>query len=407
MAVSLSFWISCSALPVFAQKDAAPSQTPAVASSSSTSSVSQSSSTNPNVNKQISAGKTEAGDSPLDLPANKLVFKELPAISGLNHLMGFISPVLCSPDGTLFVNSLESDFMTQTIYSLNSKGVHTYSTKSIPGLYDVKSKGYFVSDSVVGVLVNATKDDTKSPNKVSLGSAFPPMDYYTGIHHEYLLKFDRDGNFKKFADLPENYDFTRVAALADDKLVAVAYDRVHAAARLFLLDDDGRILQELSLPSDLKDSGELRKGESGDVTDMAKAETSLSWWLFANEGQKILLYQARSHAPILEISPGGTVREVVLDAPEGFQLDGILSAKDRWIVRLRKENLSDPGHVDSRAEAGNYALFEVNSSDGTLRRRFEIESGSFLNIACEQDGVLTAFALNGDTALLKTADISR
>jgi hypothetical protein len=76
-------------------------------------------------------------------------------------------------------------------------------------------------------------------------------------------------------------------------------------------------------------------------------------------------------------------------------------------MRFRKESLSDAGAIDARPEANNYVLYEVDSSDGSLRRRIEVEGGLLSSLACEQDGVFTAFSVDGEKVTLATADLPR
>jgi hypothetical protein len=113
-------------------------------------------------------------------------------------------------------------------------------------------------------------------------------------------------------------------------------------------------------------------GQSGDLGKQINAAGSLSWWIFAPARNRVLLYQAHAQSPILEVGAGGAVREVPVQAPKGYVLDGVLSANDRWIMRFRRESLSGSGEIDARPEASNYVLYEVDSSDGSLRRRIDV-----------------------------------
>jgi hypothetical protein len=323
--------------------------------------------------------------------------------------MAFASPIICSPTGIPFVTFIEpSDFGPQTIVSLDPKGGHAFSVKTVPGLYDTNSiHGYFVSDSVIGILVRATKDDKVAPNTISIGPKFPPRHIYTAEHHDYLVEFDNSGNYKTTLELPEQYQFRRLAALQDDTLLALAFDPANRVPMLFLLDSGGQMIRTLQIPAEMATSPEIVAGQSGDIGKQISAAGSLSWWIFAPTRNRVLLYQAHTKSPVLEVGAGGAVREVPLHFPKGYVLDSVLSANDRWIMRFRKESLTDSGAIDGRPEANNYALYEVDSSDGSLRRRIELDGGLFYSIACEQDGVFTAFSVDGEKVTLATADLPR
>lgn len=345
----------------------------------------------------------------LPIPVVKLDFKVQSTISGAASSPAFVEPILCSPDGIPFVEFLQPpDFRERTIYSLDPKGGHAFSLQSIPGLYDVQLQSYFVGDSIVGLHVRATKDDKKSNPTYAPIAGVTPKPFYSGKHYDYIVEFDRDGNYKKTVELPEEYHFLRVAILADDSVLALGYDRMDSIARLLLLDSGGKILRELQIPQKMEDSPDLVQGQSGGFVQQVQAETSLSWWLFAPVRQRILLYQAHSNAPLLEVGSGGAVREVPLESPKGYNIDGIVASNDRWIIRFRKESLSaNSGAIDARTESKNFVLYEVNPSDGSLRRQIEIGTGQMYSTTCEQDGVLSAFSMDGDKITRATADLQR
>jgi hypothetical protein len=350
-------------------------------------------------------------DSIEQLPSFKLDFKPQPAIPGVVASPAFVLPIVCSSDGIPFVDFPDlSDPPQQTIYSLDPKGAHAFSAKPVTGLYDIRFQSFFAADSIVGILVNATKDDKHSASTYypMPGISKKAVPYYTGEHHDYVVEYDRDGNYKSTVDLPSAYHFWRVAALPDGALLALAYDRANSVPRLLLLDSGGQVVRTLQIPSEMADSPDLRQGESGGALDLARAESSLSWWLFAPSRNRILLYQAHANAPVLEVGAGGAVREVPLGAPKGYALDGIVPANDRWIMRYRRKGTPDlPGEVDARPESGNYLLYVVNSSDGSLDSRIDPGTGPLFNIACEQDGVFTAFSIDNDKVIPETADIPR
>jgi hypothetical protein len=154
-------------------------------------------------------------------------------------------------------------------------------------------------------------------------------------------------------------------------------------------------------------SPDIKQGESGPEVNRSRAESSLSWWLFAPSRNRILLYQAHTDHPVLEVGAVGAVREVQLEIPKGYAMDGFVPASDRWIVRYRLKSAPAGGAIDARSESRNYVLYEVDPADGSLRRRIDPGAGSLFNIACEQDGVFTAFSMEDDRVIRRTADAPR
>lgn len=354
------------------------------------------------------------------IPAVTLEFERQAPIPGVPASPAYMQPILCTPDGIPVVAYPKMSAPTQggpvsgldlmpSIYSFDPKGGHGFSPKAAPGLYDVSYHGYFVSDSIVGIEVRATTDDKQATRNVTTPKGSLSQNIYTGDHHEYILEFDLDGTYRKALQLPDKYSFRRVAALPDDTFLALAYDEGNRVARLLLLDSDMQILRPVQIPAKMEDDPALRQGESGNMLNGGKAETSLSWWLFAPVRNRIVLYQAHSKSPVLEVGAGGSVREVALDAPDGYVLDDILPANDRWLVQFRKQDLAETGEMDARPQTHNFVLYEADPNDGSLKRRIDLPAvdkdhpATF--IACEQDGLVNAFISDGGHMLRYTADI--
>ena len=296
----------------------------------------------------------------------------------------------------------------QTIVSLDPKGGHYFSLSSVPEVYDVTLlRGFFASESLVGVLVNGTRDNAiKIPQSFPSDSGVKPRAIYTGVHHDYLVEFDVQGNYKKAIELPDSYHFWHFEALGNDDLLALGYDKINPGPQLFILDSSGQVKRNLQIPDRLVDDPVLYDGQSSDVTKQVVAETSMNWWNFALARNKVILYKARTNDPIVEIGSGGVARDISVDYPEGYVLDSIVPANDRWIVRFRKGAIEDAATSGKPIEATSYVLYEADPVDGTLLRQFEI-SGPFYSIACEHDGVISAFSVQEEKVSLLTAEIQR
>lgn len=337
-----------------------------------------------------------------------LEFKPQDDIPGASSSPAISSPILCSADGIPFISVPEPpSYTSQTVYSLDPKGAHSFSVQSAAGLYDSRFLNFFSGESEVGILVNATADPKKSQYTIESPSGATTEGMgFGGDHHEYIVEFDRNGSYKATLELPHQYSFHRVAQLPDGNLLALAYERANAVARLLLLDSEGQIVRPLEIPQGMEDDPQLRMGESGGDLNRAHAETSLSWWLFASVRQHVVLYIAHANAPFLEVGSGGAVREVPVERPEGYLVDGMVSSNDRWIVRFRKEHLSDNTQIDRRPESQNYVIYELNPGDGTLKARIDSTSSPGFGLACEKDGVLTGLSTTPDSKyLLMTAQL--
>lgn len=360
---------------------------------------------------KVAADASQPQEQSVELaPEVKLEFRPQQPIPGITASPIVASPVLCSPDGTPFVDFPDmSDFKVHAIYSLAPKGAVLFSSKSITGLYDLTYQSFFPGDSTVLLLMHGTSDSKESTYTVYTGNGSQSKTGagYRGAHQDYLAEYDRNGSFKSAVELPAGYHFWRVAFLPDGNLLALAYDRANAVPRLLLLDSGGQIIRPLEIPAQLQDSPELTAGETGPEINRARAESSLSWWLFAPSGQKTILYKAHSTAPLLEVGVAGAAREIPLEMPKGYEIDAVVPGNDRLIVRYRRHGLSSSGSIDANPEVVNYVLYQVNPSDGTLLRQLDPGAGPLFNIACEQDGVFTAFSMENDKVIRMTAEVPK
>lgn len=362
---------------------------------------------------------TTADDAP-QIPATRPVFEKQAAIPGAPLSNAYYQPIACTPDGipvvvypTPFTPSAGhpitgADFMPG-IYSFDPKGSHGFAVSTAPGLYDVWYRSYFVGPSTVYIEVHATDDNTQVTRQMHTPSEDISQIIYSGKHREYVLEFDMQGNFKKAVAAPDRYQIERMGALSDGSFVALAYDEVNRAPILVLLDSDLQMLRPLEIPEEMANDPALVKGETGGNFNVAMAMTRLSGWQFATARGSVVLYQAHTSAPVVEIGPGGVEREVPLQAPKGYELETVIAANDRWLMKFRRASLPETGAYDARPQSGNVVLYGIDPNDGSLRRRIELppsdkeHASPFL--ACEEDGTLVGFLPEAKQMVRYTADI--
>lgn len=344
------------------------------------------------------------------VPVVKLEFKPAGVVPGVSGTSAFVNPVVCSADGVPYVSFMDAkSFGSQSVISLDPKGGHVFSTQQIQGLYGIQNiRGVLASDSTVGLLVNATRDPA-DPRTINIGKDLPPLVMYPGKHQDFLAEFDLNGNFTRVVELelPEGWHIWRLAALPDDSLMALGYDRINAQPHLMILDFGGDRKRELQIPAAMDDNPVLSEGISPDMKKQMKAEDTMNSWQFAWARQKVLLFQAHSSTPILEVGAGGAVREVTIEHPKGYGIDSVLPSNDRWLIRFRRDGLSGTGAINNDPKTKNYVLYEVDPVDGSLTRRIEITEGSFYSASCEKDGRVTAFTMDQEKINLLSADLGR
>jgi hypothetical protein len=353
---------------------------------------------------------TPPAEAPEDeIPVVRLEFKPAGVVPDVSGTSAFINPVVCSADGIPYVSFLDAKSNDiQSVTSLDPKGSHVFSAQQIQGLYGISSiLGVFVTDSMVGLSITATKDPTKSPQTIDAGDGTPSKDIYSGKRHSFLAEFDLSGNFTKEVELPEELHIRRVAALPDDSLLALGYDLINARPHLIILDSGGQRKRDLQIPAMMDENPVFSEASSGDWKKRNQALGAMNSWQFAWATQKVLLFQAHSSAPILEVGAGGTVREVTIEQPKGYGIDSVLPSNDRWLISFRKDGLSEAGGISADPKTKNFVLYEVDPADGNLKRRIEMADRMLYSSSCEKDGTITTFTIDQGKVNLLSADLGR
>lgn len=350
---------------------------------------------------------TSQATSLASLPRITLAFTQQGEIPGVSASPLVALPLLCSGTGfPLITVPEEPDYRERAILSLDPKRPFTISYKSVKELHDIHYINVFPGVDGFLVLVNATRD-AKQSAYIAMSQSGKELSHgigFRGEHHDFLLKFNNSGEYKETLELPGQFTFHRIAELKDGSLVAIAYDRSNAVARLVWLSKDLSSVRELNIPSAWEQNPELQKGTHGEEVNRAAAETSLSWWMFAPVRGRVLLYRAHTADPVLEISEGGSLREVPVAYPDGYVLAAVIPSDHRWLFRLSQSGGSQPG-VQHDAGQSYSVMVEANMNDGSLTRQFQLSSGPSYGIACDNEGVLTGISLGpGSKYLIYSAD---
>ena len=367
------------------------------------------------------AAKTESGE--VDLPVYILQFHEQEKpIGGFVASPLIAEPVRCASDGTPFFNMLDFpsskdqpfDPLKQTVYSVSSKGAHSYPIKALPDLDNVLFVALDADDSKVVLLVTATPRDQSadSSSASSAPSTGSSLQRALSAGKDYLVFFDHDGNYQKSVRLGAPYFARDIALLSSGEYVVFGFDEVNSVVRISLLDSDGGYLRDIPYSDELTNDPAFQETQSGREYERSRAliKTGFGSWRFAHARGGVLLYEPDSKAPVLEIGPGGARREVPLSLPKGYYLDAFMSSSDRWIVRLGENGPDKLARGAAGTSYNKRELFELNPSDGSPKYRIglgnEIQVGPY-TIACEQDGKFLAFKTDKDSKfILLNADIA-
>ena len=342
-------------------------------------------------------------------PESKLVLAQGKPVAGVDRSPIVIRPLQCTSKGDVLMEiPVPPTYNEFRVVSLGRSGGHSFNFNAIPGLFDSLLLSFFPSDSDIVFLFNAAEENKEidyrmltDKGKVVAGKA------NRSEHHEYAVRFGPDGQYKSKILLPDGKQYFKIAVLPSGELLLLSYDPVNRTPLLQVLASDGKQLNSLPLQRGIADYRAIRRGASGDEVDAAKASASVGTWQFIAARSKVLLYRPNSRASILEIGARGSVRDVPIVGPNGYELEALIASSDHWFGIFRRSDVVDDRNgIDSSVSKKNFAMAELNPLDGSVERLFEMDDGSFFNIACEVDGQFLSYSVDsGSQFLLSVTDI--
>jgi hypothetical protein len=321
-------------------------------------------------------------NAPTDFPVRTLEFKALdsPANQAVSSVMTF--PPECTSDGSLFLDMLDQkDLKQHTVLSIHGKDTKTYQVSAISGLNDITVFSFFPSDDTVGFLVRASKEKPGQPMPGRSPAGIAWKDY-----HNFIAEFDRSGQYKEAIQLPMDYILSRFAILSSGEFLVTGYDKLNSTVRLLFLKQSGDILRTLDMPS-ARDFA--TKNEPGDPVGSDKtARQLLGSVVFTPYKNDILVWRMNGSDAVLDVGPGGSAREVLLQPPSGEAFINLIPSTDGWIAHFRSEKIRENAAAYSQ---DGYSYYSLNPQDGSISSKLLLSGDVPSALSCESSGKYIAF----------------
>jgi len=320
------------------------------------------------------------------LRAVEVPFKEEPSLSGLAASPVLSYPIQCNSEGVPFVGMLNPpDFDEEEVYSITSKGVRKFSLDTVNDLFDKEILDYYPAQSGVIFLVFGSEEGQLGAR----ASSPPSANGEDTAHHVqrgyYIAKFDADGSYKGRVRIEPSFTPSKIAEFDSGLFLAYGVDADARRPELALINPDGSVLRYLdpdpSLSNWYKSYLNSTLGRPGDSKPTVLPGGQMVPYL-----GRLLLVQQGSKLPIFGIRENGEVQQFKTPAPEGYVLESLIPAQNRWYVRYRTE--AKPGTQVSREQP---VLFVVDPDAGRLLERLKPQGVSTDEIACSRNGDLIAF----------------
>jgi hypothetical protein len=349
------------------------------------------------------AAKAEDHPKPAPQPAPfyRISFRHGDPVSGVSASSAIQQPFECTSDGTVFANMLfPAAFASQlsnasadgqpparsprvSPYSMPAELVsispdgeaHDFRLDQIPDLYDVNPKGQYASESKIAFLVIAATEDKQGKQEFATSDgAKHEITKNLAEHQDYLIIFDRKGNYQKTVRVDDVMAIHRMAVFPSGAFLAWGFDPQDHSPKLAVFKDDGTLLRFVEIPK--KDAPASLMGtqnDSGKGPAVFVRPVQL-----VPHGDSIVVVQNKSKFPLLEVSEAGTVRPIRPKLPEGVQVKTLIP--------------SDENLYAQADDVGGELIYELNAQDGSILKRFQIdkrEQGA--GVACIHDNKFLSF----------------
>lgn len=329
-----------------------------------------------------------------EIPARNLKFEKGDAVPGLSISPVVVIPAQCTSDGVMYLDTLKpTDPRDRTVVAIGDKKSRSFSASGIGDLHDVTFISFFPTSSTVAFLVRATKEASTEERIVTTSEGSSVVPVSKGEYRYYIAKFDSNGNYKGYIVLPPGYAFSRIAILSSGDFLVSGYDGANATARVLRVSSNGDPAGVVALPPPMLEGAPSGLPDSPESL-MASARM-MSTILFTPYRDSVLLWRIGSKGPILEVSAGGGVREVSIQAPPGAVLADLLPATDRWVGHFRSPGVAADSSSPVETFNGD-SYYEINPGDGGLTSRLTQSGEVPGTISCESDGTFLAFETDAD-----------
>jgi hypothetical protein len=182
-----------------------------------------------------------------------------------------------------------------------------------------------------------------------------------------------------------SYSLSRLAILSSGEFIVFGYDNLNSMPELLVLDSAGRVLRSLDTPGSHTPDMVPAPGKEGNTVDAASS--FMRTVTFTPFGQDILIWRMGDGDAVLDVRPGGGVREVQLQSPADSTFVSLISSNDRWIGHFRASGNA----VSERKNNETDFYYEMLPQDASLSVRLIQTGATPMSIACEANGVYQSF----------------
>jgi hypothetical protein len=300
------------------------------------------------------------------------------------------SPMLCSPDGNMFVevfaNPKNPVYRFPDLYKVSTSGEVKQLNLPVPTEYQqLFLDSVFPGENSFVSLIQASSKKNRSSD--------PPK-----TKADFISLIDLGGDSPKLIELHLNFQPLRLAVLPSGRFIVLGFDTANLVPVLAYLNDDGTFLRSIDLDNrtydnskELKDTYNIKNSE-GDAAKRKQIMSALSSASFVPHGSKVLFVQAGSNLPIHILGESGDEGTVSISLPSNYLIQNVLGSErtDTWVIRAQKMDSFQKMANEHFVMNPEQKLFEVNEETGKATRVLETNGVPPMMVTCAANNSLSA-----------------
>jgi hypothetical protein len=323
-------------------------------------------------------------------------------------------PVLCSPEGTIFIRLATMAAGVQDTVSVSSDGktVIRFDRMKINDVPRPVPLDVFLSGSDVYMLTDGQIPlgyETKWRSPIGEVESHQASTSRTFVTH-----FQHDGTYAGSVLLDVPFKPLHLGIFEDGNFLITGADKKTDEPRLAIVSSSGQFMRFVELKGDVhaqKESDVSQKDKDQDKSAMPHFAPDKNFGnslidvvytsQIVGDGSNLLLFR-RSNSPVFSISSGGEVRAQKLKVQGGYSLENIKTTRDSWIAEFT--------HGLRDGTGNEFATYAFDPYTGAPLRQYIYPRDLGFGLACT-DGVEFTFVM-ADTEskslkLLKLAPATR
>lgn len=272
------------------------------------------------------------------------------------------TPIVCASDGSSFVqlvriNTQSASSAMGDILAISRQGdqVVQFGLSKINDITEAVDLNLAVSDSDLYLLVRGSIPKNKILTfRKPDGGTFRQQ---AAQVEEYVARFKKDGSYLGAVRLEIPFAPLQLGVFPGGDFLIAGYEKNTFEPRIALVKSSGQFQRWVELPGDLHGKGDsAAEADSVDKVDKKDSDPAalprfgktfndnlafaVHTSMIIADGRNMLLLRPGYKVPVFSVSPGGEVKAIHLEMPDGYALADLKVANGKWIAiytRRRQE----------------------------------------------------------------------